>query len=160
MMYDILFSVLAGILIVVGILGSFLPVLPGPPLSWAGLLVAYFSDYNLISGKTLIITAIFAILSAVFDNIFPIFMTKKTGGSKAASWGSTLGLVVGLFLGPVCVIVLPFLGALIGELINTGGEFGKSLKSAWGAFLGFLMGTGFKMIVCLCFLWIFIASFF
>ena len=86
-------------------------------------------------------------------------MTKKSGGSKAATWGSTIGLIIGLFAGPLGIIAGPFVGALVGELIHTDWNYSIAFKSAWGAFLGFLCGTGMKMIVVVIFLWIYIVSF-
>ncbi|MCQ2591173.1 MAG: DUF456 domain-containing protein [Treponema sp.] len=156
---SVLFSILGGVLLIVGFLGTFVPVLPGAPLAWAGLLVSFFSSYNEISILCLVITGIFAVAVSILDNIFPIYMTNKTGGSKAATTGSTVGLIIGFFAGPPGVILGPFLGALIGELINTNGDFKISLKAAWGAFLGFLLGTGLKMITVMVFIWIFIISF-
>ena len=85
---DLIFAIFAGILLVIGFIGTFVPVLPGAPLAWLGLLLAFFSDYCKISISGLIITGIFAVLVSVLDNFFPIFMTKKFGGSKAAITGS------------------------------------------------------------------------
>ena len=87
-------------------------------------------------------------------------MTDKIGGSKAATWGSTIGLVIGLFLGPAGIIAGPFLGALTGELIHSGGDFGVSIKAAWGAFLGFLTGTLLKFVYCIALLVIVIVGLF
>lgn len=157
---SILFSIGAGILLVVGLIGAFVPVLPGPPLAWAGLLLSFFSKYNQISIACLIITGAVAIIVTIMDNVFPVLMTKKSGGSKTATTGSTIGLIVGLFLGPVGIILGPFLGALLGEFIHTHGDMDVSFKSAWGAFLGFLCGTGSKLIVVLIYIWIYVASFF
>ena len=86
-------------------------------------------------------------------------MTKKTGGSKAATTGSTIGLIVGLFVGPVGIILGPFCGALVGELLENNREFKPALKVAWGAFLGFLLGTGIKMAAVVWFIWVYILSF-
>jgi len=156
---SLLLTILAGILLVVGFLGTFVPILPGAPLAWVGLLLSFFSSYNHISLLCLIITGVVAVLVSILDNILPVYMTNKTGGSKAATTGSTVGLVIGFFVGPPGIILGPFLGALIGELISTSGDFKVSLKSAWGAFLGFLFGVGIKMISVLVFIWIFIISF-
>ena len=160
MVMSIVFTVLAGLLLVLGFLGTFVPVLPGAPLAWAGLLLAYFSSYNSISLVVLIVTAVVAVAVSILDNVFPVIMTDKIGGSKAATWGSTIGLVIGLFLGPAGIIAGPFLGALTGELIHSGGDFGVSIKAAWGAFLGFILGTGMKMIAVAVFIWIYLRSFF
>ncbi len=159
MTLDLLFSILAGVLLAVGFLGTFLPILPGAPLAWVGLLLSYFSKYNKISILILVITGLIAVAVSIVDNIFPVIMTRKTGGSKAASIGSTIGLIIGFFTGPAGIIFGPFIGALAGELIQTKGDFSLSLKSAWGAFLGFLCGSGLKMISVLIFIFIYIVSF-
>lgn len=156
---ELALTIFAGILLGIGFLGTFVPILPGAPLAWAGLLLAYFSDYNELSLTILIITAIVAIVVSIVDNIFPITMTKKTGGSKAATTGSTIGLIVGLFIGPAGIILGPFCGALVGELLENNGEFKPALKVAWGAFLGFLLGTGIKMAAVVWFIWVYILSF-
>ncbi|MCQ2589449.1 MAG: DUF456 domain-containing protein [Treponema sp.] len=156
---SLILSIVAAVLLVVGFLGSFLPVIPGPPLAWAGLLAAYFSSYNLISLNLLIITAIVAVVVTILDNILPPLMTKKTGGSKWATWGSTIGLIIGLFMGPVGIIAGPFIGAFVGEIIHSKGDAGLSFKSAWGSFMGFLFGTGIKMIVVGIYIWFYVKSF-
>jgi uncharacterized protein YqgC (DUF456 family) len=156
---SIILTILAGILLIVGFLGTFVPVLPGAPLAWVGLLLSYFSSYNKISILCLIITGVVAIVVSILDNILPVYMTNKTGGSKAATTGSTIGLIIGFFVGPPGIIFGPFLGALAGELISTSSDFKVSIKSAWGAFLGFLCGVGIKMAAVMIFIWIFIISF-
>lgn len=157
---SVILSIVAGVLLVVGFLGTFVPVLPGAPLAWAGLLAAYFSEYNEISLVCLIVTAVFAVVVSITDNIFPVAMTKKFGGSKYATTGATVGLVVGFFTGPWGIILGPFFGALIGEFINKEGRSEGVFKAAFGAFMGFLLGTGLKMITVLAFIWIYIISFF
>ena len=156
---SIFFTVLAAIFLILGFLGTFIPVLPGAPLAWIGLLLSYFSSLNEISILCLVITGVVAVAVSIFDNFLPVIMTNKIGGSKAATIGSTIGLIIGLFMGPAGIILGPFLGALAGELIHSKGQFLTSLKSAWGAFLGFLLGTGIKMIAVGFFIWIFIRSF-
>ena len=157
---SVILSIVAGVLLVVGFLGTFVPVLPGAPLAWAGLLAAYFSEYNEISLVCLIVTAVFAVVVSITDNIFPVAMTKKFGGSKYATTGATVGLVVGFFTGPWGIILGPFFGALVGEFINKEGRSEGVFKAAFGAFMGFLLGTGLKMITVLAFIWIYIISFF
>ena len=157
---SVILCLVAGVLLLVGFLGTFVPVLPGAPLAWAGLLAAYFSDYNDISLVCLIITGVIAVFVSVIDNIFPVTMTKKFGGSKYATTGATIGLIVGFFTGPWGIILGPFFGALIGEWINKEGHEDGVFKAAFGAFMGFLLGTGLKMITVLGFIWIFVISFF
>lgn len=156
---SILLSILAGILLLVGFIGTFVPILPGCPLAWGGLLAAYFSTYNHISIICLVITGIVAVVVSILDSFLPSLMTKKSGASKASVRGSTIGIIVGIFLGPVGIILGPFVGALIGELIHTNGDFSVSFKSAVSAFLGFIFGTGMKMIVVAIYIVIFIGSF-
>ena len=158
--YNILITIAAGIILVVGLIGTVVPVLPGVPLAWFGLLVAFFSSYNSVSIPTLVITGIIAAAVSIADNFIPAAMTKKFGGSKYAVRGSVLGMIIGFFIGPVGLVIGPFVGALIGELIHSNGNFNASLKTAVGSFAGFLFGTGLKLITTLCFIWIYIVSFF
>ena len=156
---SIILCLVAGLLLLAGFLGTFVPILPGAPLAWAGLLAAHFSIYNDISILCLIITGVIAVLVSIADNIFPVTMTKKFGGSKYATTGATIGLIIGFFTGPWGIILGPFLGALVGELINKEGRNEGVLKAAFGAFMGFLLGTGLKMITVLGFIWVFVISF-
>ncbi|WP_294430314.1 DUF456 domain-containing protein [uncultured Treponema sp.] len=156
----IFFAVIAGFLLFLGFIGTFLPILPGPPLAWAGLLSAHFSAHSQISVTTLIITGFFALLITVADNIFPSLMTKKAGGSKAGVWGSTIGLIFGILFAPTVILIIlgPFIGAFIGEMIHDSQDTGKALRAAFGAFTGFMLGTGIKMICVSAFIWIFVIS--
>lgn len=157
---SLVFAILAGILLAVGFIGTFVPVLPGAPLAWIGLLLAFFSSYCDISILGLVISGIFAVLVSVIDNFLPSLMTKKFGGSKAATTGSVIGLIIGFFVGPAGMILGPLIGAILGELIHKHGKFDGVFKAGLGAFAGFLAGTGLKMICVLCFIWYFAASFF
>ena len=162
MIFDptLFFAILAGFLLFLGLLGTFLPVLPGPPLAWAGLLSAHFSSISQVSVTTLVITGIFAVLVTVADNIFPSIMTKQAGGSKAGVWGSTIGLIFGILFAPTVIFIIlgPFIGAFVGELIHDSSDTGKAFKAALGAFKGFMLGTGVKLICVCAFIWIFVIS--
>lgn len=157
---DLFLTIIAGILLIVGFIGTFAPVLPGAPLAWAGLLVGSFSTYSKISIPVLIITAVVMIAVSVADNILPVALTKKSGGSKEGTWGSTIGLIVGIFAGPLGIIAGPFLGAFIGELIHDHSDKNRALKAALGAFKGFLLSTGLKMTACSVFILIYLYSIF
>lgn len=143
--------ILAVVLVLLGLVGSVVPAIPGPPLSWAGLLLLHLSSTAQYSTAFLIITAVVAAIITVMDFVFPSISTKKHGGSKAGIWGCNIGLVVsiiGLPFGPqgvLGVIFWPFVGALVGEFIS-GKKNREALRAAWGAFLGFLMGTGLKLV--------------
>jgi len=159
-LFPVALIVLAFLLIAIGFIGAFLPALPGPPISWAGLLVAFFSSSSTLHVPTLVVTAVVMVAVTVADYVFPPMMTAKNGGTKMGSIGSTVGLVAGIIL-PIPmlgVIVCPFIGALVFELIHDSSDTARALKAAWGAFLGFLLGTGMKAIVCSAFAWILILN--
>ncbi|MBU2927816.1 DUF456 domain-containing protein [Winogradskyella psychrotolerans] len=154
-----LFLVLVALLLMIlGVLGSFLPVLPGPLTSWAGLLVLHFTEGVELSQTFLIATLIIAIFIYVLDYIIPAIGTKRFGGSKAGMIGTTLGLIIGLLSPiPFGIIIGPFVGALVGELIHRN-DFNKALKAAFGSFLGFIASTFLKFIVALIYLGFFIVK--
>lgn len=155
---DIFLTILAAFFMILGIIGSFLPVLPGPLTSWVGLLILHLTDVVPMNWTFLIITLIIAITIWILDYIIPAMGTKRFGGSKAGMIGTSLGLIVGL-LSPIPggIIIGPFVGALVGELINKS-EFDKALKAAFGSFLGFLASTFIKFVVALVFLGLFIVK--
>ena len=135
------------VLIVLGLLGCILPVIPGPPLSFLALLTLHFTEFGNIGSNLLIATGVAAAIVTVLDYIFPVWTTKKFGGSKRGVWGATIGLVVGLFLFPPFGLVIgPFVGALLGEL-TAGQTQNQAMRSAIGSFIGFLLGTGLKFAV-------------
>ncbi len=131
-------------LILVGIIGCILPVLPGPPISYAGLLLIHLSEKWQFSSRLLIILALLTIVVTVLDYVIPVWGTKRFGGSKAGIRGSTAGLILGLFFAPFGLIIGPFIGAVIGELIVRN-DMSTAIRSGIGSFVGFLMGTGMKL---------------
>ncbi len=143
---DLFLIIVAGILIIIGFLGSILPVLPGPPLSYVGLLVLHFTDKVQFSTNFLIYWAIIVVLVQMLDAFIPIWGTKKFGGSKQGMWGSTIGILVGMFFGPIGIVFGPFIGAFIGEL-SANKNNTEALKAAFGAFIGFVVGTVSKLII-------------
>lgn len=155
---DIALAVGGALLIILGFIGSALPVLPGPPIAWVGYLLLKWTDYvgnNSGYENALWIMLFFVILVTILDYFVPVWGTKKWGGSKTGMWGATIGLIVGLFLGPIGIIIGPFAGAFIGEL-TTGKKEKEALRSGWGSFLGFLMGVGLKLMVCASLLFLFV----
>ena len=144
--------IIAVILGVLGIIGSIVPVLPGPPLSWAGILLMYFfggtdKAGDPMSQKLLFILLGVTVAVTVLDYIIPALFTRLSGGSRYASWGAVIGLFAGLILPlPGGMVVTSLLGAFLAELLLAGKDAGASLKSSLGAFLGFLFGTGLKLI--------------
>jgi uncharacterized protein YqgC (DUF456 family) len=145
-MADIILLVISIILIFLGILGCILPVIPGPPLSFIGLLLLYFSSWGQFSADLLWIFGALALAVTLIDYIVPIWGTKKFGGSKRGIWGASIGLLIGLFIGPWGIIIGPFLGAFVGE-ITANTSTNKALKAAFGSFIGIITGIVLKLIV-------------
>ena len=145
---------------VIGIIGSFLPILPGPLTSWVGLLILHFTSVVLMNKSFLIITLSVALAISVLDYIIPVIGTKRFGGSKLGIIGTSIGLIVGLIVPiPGGIIIGPFLGALIGELFNKS-NFKNALKAAFGSFLGFITSTFLKFIVSIIYFGFFIIKLF
>ena len=146
----IVLAILAG---VIGIVGSIVPGLPGPPISWVGILLLYIWGPEEVSMTALAIWGIVTIVVSVLDYIIPMYFTKLTGGSKYAERGSMIGLIVGMFLTPIGMILGSFLGALIGELCWAKKDLADSFIAAIGSFFGFMLGTGLKAIVSVMMMW-------
>lgn len=143
---ELLMTILGFILMLSGLLGSFLPLLPGPPISFAGLLLLHFFGNAPISNFLLIVFAVLVIALVFLDYLLPIWTTKKYGGSKAGQLGATFGVLIGIFAGFWGIILGPLVGAYLGELI-AGSNNQNAWQSAKGAFIGFLLGTGFKIML-------------
>ena len=145
------------LLVLVGIVGSVLPALPGPPVSWVGILLLYFCPGIPTNYWLLGITLVIAIVIGILDFVIPAKGTKYFGGSKYGIWGTNIGLVVGVFAPiPFGFLIGPFVGALVGELICNANEGKRAVKAATGSFLGFLAGTFMKVLVSLLFLGLFV----
>ena len=145
----LIFGILLGI---IGIVGSIVPGIPGPPLSFIGVLLMYFRKGLDSGGEPMGVTLLLVLLAVtiavtVLDYVVPAWFTKITGGTKYASRGATIGLIAGLiFPLPIGMIAASLLGAFVGELFFANKDAASSIKSALGAFLGFLAGTGAKLI--------------
>ena len=146
-------AILALLLGVVGIVGSIAPGLPGPPLSWVGLLLLFLWGGGTDGGgdpmtlSFLLLWLGITVIVTIIDYIVPAYFTKLTGGSKAGGWGAIIGLFAGLVYPPVGMILGSLLGAFIAELVFAKKDTATSIKSAFGAFLGFIFGTGAKLVV-------------
>ena len=146
-------AILALLLGVVGIVGSIAPGLPGPPLSWVGLLLLFLWGGGTDGGgdpmtlSFLLLWLGVTVIVTIIDYIVPAYFTKLTGGSKAGGWGAIIGLFAGLVYPPVGMILGSLLGAFIAELVFAKKDTATSIKSAFGAFLGFIFGTGAKLVV-------------
>jgi len=149
--------ILGLLLMIVGIIGSLLPALPGLPISWVGILMLYLCEGISINYWILAVTLLIAVIIGILDYIIPAKGTKYFGGSKYGIWGTNIGLVVGIFAPiPFGFLIGPFVGALVGELIYNSQEKGRAFKAATGSFIGFLAGTFMKVLVSLLFLGLFL----
>ncbi len=154
---EYLLLALAIILMILGIAGCLLPVLPGPPLTYLGLVVLHFTRFADIGKNIFIIMGIVAVVVTVIDYVVPIWGTKQFGGSKYGMRGATVGLIIGLFLGPLGIIIGPFIGAVVGELIFKD-DIRYAMKAGFGSLLGFLTGIGLKLAAALLMTFYFIRA--
>lgn len=151
---DGLLIILGIVLLLAGLIGCLLPVLPGPPLSFLALLMLQFTPWGDFSGRFLWGAAAVALLVTLLDYVVPIWGTKRFGGTRGGVWGASIGLVVGLFFGPAGIILGPFLGAFLGEMAGHA-DSNKAFKAAIGSFIGLLTGIVLKLIVSGVFTWYF-----
>jgi len=156
-MMEYLLVILGSICVIAGMIGSVLPVLPGPPLGYLGILLLHWTRFGRFSVGILIIWAVIVVTVTVFDAVVPVWGTRKFGGTRAGVRGSAIGLIIGVVLLPMMGIVLgpfglfgilgaPFIGALIGEMY-AGRDPKKAVRAAVGSFIGFLAGTFMKIAV-------------
>ena len=143
-------NILALICALIGIIGSIVPGLPGPPLSWVGMLLVFLAKSTgagepMTTGFLLIWLGIVTLVTIV-DYVVPAWTTRISGGHKAASTGAIIGLFAGMFLSPVGVIFGSIAGAFIGELLVTDKGVWSAFKVSIGAFLGFIATTGLKLV--------------
>lgn len=154
-MIDTVLLIVSIVLLIIGLAGCILPIIPGPLISFAAVVVLHFTKYADFSNNTLLILGVATVIVTILDYIVPAWGTKKFGGSRAGMIGSIIGLIIGLFfvppLGPFGIISIlagPFLGAYIGETIQ-GKNSDDALRAAFGSFIGFITGTLMKLFTSL-----------
>ena len=148
---DILLIVLAILLLIGGIAGCILPILPGSPLAYAGLLLLHLTDRIQFSTTQLVVWLIVVIVLQVVDYITPLLGSKYSGGTAFGSRGCVAGTLLGLFFMPWGIIIGPFIGAVAGEMLG-GSDLPHAIRAGIGTLFGFLVGTLLKVIVCFYFL--------
>ena len=151
---DIVWSILGCIFVITGIIGCFLPFLPGPPLTYLGFISIQFRSTDGFTNSFMWWWAGIVLIITMLDYVVPAYGTKKFGGSKYGIWGCTIGLILGIWAGPLGIVFGPFLGALIGEFIGSKNSH-QAVRAAIGSFAGFLFGTLLKLITCLVMAWYF-----
>jgi uncharacterized protein YqgC (DUF456 family) len=143
-MSDYILLILGIIFMIVGIIGCLVPVLPGPPLSFLGLILLHLTRFGQFSTPFLITLGVITVIVTVLDYIVPVWGTKRFGGSKYGTRGATVGLIIGFFLGPLGIIIGPLIGAFVGEMIFKD-DLGYAFKAGFGSLIGFLTGIGLKL---------------
>jgi len=157
---DIFLLIVGFLFAILGIIGSFLPVLPGPFTSWVGLLILHLTSVVPLNWTFLGITLAVAIIIWIVDYFIPAMGTKKFGGTRYGVIGTMVGLVIGLISPiPFGIIIGPFIGAYIGEMIHDSKDSKRALKAAFGSFLGFLTSAFMKFIAAVIFTGFFISIF-
>ena len=155
---DIFLVCIAALFMILGFIGSLAPILPGPPLSWVGLLILHLTNAIPMNLSFIIITFIIAIAIFILDYIIPAVGSKRFGGTRSGMIGTSIGLIVGL-LAPIPggIIIGPFVGAFIGEMMNAPNSR-IAFKSAVGSFIGFLASTFIKLVVTVIYLGLFLSK--
>jgi uncharacterized protein len=146
---DILWIIIGTITLLIGIAGCVLPVIPGQILSWGSLLILQMKSQSPFTADFILFWAMITAVVTLVDYYVPIWGTKKLGGSKYGMWGAATGLLIGIFFfPPFGLIIGPFLGAMLGELV-AGKDSKVAFKSGLGSFAGFVAGTLMKLAVSL-----------
>ncbi len=156
---EVFLYIIALLLALLGVIGAFLPILPGPLLSIAALVVGFFCYDGLLTQTQLLIWVGATAVIMVLDVLLPIIMAKRVGGSKSGIWGATIGMVVGLVaFPPYGILIGPFVGAVMGEMMSNKDDVGRALKVGFGTFVAFIFGTWLKFVSAMWILWILILA--
>lgn len=150
---DTILVILGFVCGIVGVFGSFLPVLPGPIISWAGLLLLYLTEKIANNYWILSISLVVVLVISILDYTIPAKGTQRFGGSSYGIWGTNIGMIIGIFVPiPFGFIIGAFVGAFVGELLYNSQDKNRALKAATGSLLGFLASSFMKLVVCLGFI--------
>jgi uncharacterized protein YqgC (DUF456 family) len=157
---DIFLLSIGFLLVILGLIGSFLPVLPGPLTGWFGLLVLHFTSIIPMNWTFLGITLAVAIVIWVLDYIIRAIGTKRFGGSKYGVYGTTIGLIVGLLSPiPFGILIGAFLGAFVGELLFDSKDTNRAIKASFGSFIGLLASATIKFAIASVYVVLFLMKF-
>lgn len=149
------YYLVAGALILIGLLGTVLPVLPGLPVMFAGMLLAAWADnFQRIGVLTLVVLGVLVVLSIAADLLSSVVGAKRVGASNKALWGAGLGGVVGIFFGLPGLVAGPFLGAAMGEMSN-GKEWRDASRVGFGTWVGLALGAALKVALAFTMLGVF-----
>ena len=143
---EIFIAVLGALCVLVGLLGTFIPMLPGTPISYIGLLLLLLIPGCTLTWKFFVVWGVIVAIVQVLNYFIPIWGVSKFGGTKYGNWGSVVGVIIGLVFPPIGIFLGPFIGAVVGELIG-GMNFESSLKAGFGSFVGTFVGMVLGIIV-------------
>ncbi|PUE19591.1 DUF456 domain-containing protein [Limnohabitans sp. WS1] len=150
--------VLCVVLMVLGLAGTVLPVLPGTLLVWAGIVLgAWIDDFARISMTTLAVITVLAVLAWALDYAAGWMGAQRAGASKQALIGAAVGTVLGLFMGVVGVLFLPLVGAALGEYLARK-DHGRAAKVGMATWVGIVVGLVAKVVISFIMVGIFIAA--
>lgn len=163
-MLTVLLVTLGILCLVVGLVGCILPVIPGPPISYAGLVLGWAAQgwsTEVLGWVTMLVLLVAVVVVTIYDTLAPVLGARRYGASKAGIWGSVIGMVVGILgflpVGPLGMLVGAFVGAWVGELL-VGKQGAAALRAAWGVFVGTVMGIVMKLVVSAAITGYFIAA--
>lgn len=153
---DIVLIILGILCLIGGFVGCIAPVLPGPPIAYAALVLLHFTERVQFTTSQLVIWFLLVIIVQIADYFIPMIGTKKMGGTKWGIRGCLIGTIAGIFIFPPWGILFgPLAGAILGELLG-GKETLHAVRAGLGAFLGFMAGVILKFTVCGIFTYLFI----
>lgn len=157
-MEPLLIKILAATLVLVGLAGTVVPILPGVPLVFAGLLmVAWADQFQHVGAVTLTILGVLTVLSLVADFLASALGAKKLGASPRAVAGATIGALVGILFGLPGLIFGPFIGAVLGEL-SANRALVQAGKAGLGTWIGLLLGSVVKLTLSFLMVGIFLTA--
>ena len=155
-MFDIILLTIGLLLCILGIIGSFIPIIPGPLTSWTGILLINLTESIKFNIQFVLITFIVALIVSILDYLIPMLGVKKLGGSKGGLIGASFGLIIGIIIiGPVGLLLGSFIGAITGEMLSKK-TFFESIKPALGSIMGVLIGSGIKFCLSMAYLFFFL----
>lgn len=151
-------------LLIIALFGTFIPVIPSITIGWASMLILYLVSNTAISGTTMIWITVAAIIVKALDIMLPLWGVKIFGGTKKGVSGATIGLIIATFwsftplafLCPpfIAIIIMPIIGAFIGELMADNGDMIKAIGGAIGSLFGFFLTVGFKFLLIAWYMYI------
>jgi len=150
--------VLCAALIVLGLAGTVLPLLPGTLLVWGGIVLgAWIDDFTRVGTTTVVVVSVLAVLAWGLDYVAGLMGAQKAGASKLALLGAAVGTVLGLFMGLVGVLFMPLVGAAVGEYLARKDQI-RAVKVGVATWIGIMLGLIAKVVLAFIMVGIFIAA--